>query len=236
MATTEYVPFANDPAANTQTPATYTADSQRTIGNQPGIARSEFVNTSLRQACTGVAGVAQFAVTEGTLDLPDDGDPATFAAALKNAIQALITGAQFWKPGDVKATMDSGAQTGWLELNGQFILQTSYPALYAIGVANGWATTGTGPTAAVQLPDGRAEFLRGADLGRNVDPGRTLGSAQGFAIQSHTHQIIGLRDAGSGGLDINGGTGPVDATGNTQATGGSETRPRNITVRYLIKT
>lgn len=236
MPTTQYLPFANDPAANTQTPTTYQADTQRPIGNQPGLARSEFVNTALRQACTGVAGVAQFAITHGTLDLPDDGDPATFANALLSAVQTLINNAQGWKTGDVKSTMDPGTQPGWLDMDGQYILQTDYPALCAIGAANGWLTTGTGPTLAYRVPDARAEFLRGADRGRNVDPGRQLGQLQLDSFQSHTHSITGLRDAGGVGLDINGGTGPVDVVGSTGATGGGETRPRNIQVRFLIKT
>lgn len=235
MPTTQYVPFAYDPTANTQTPATYTADSQRPVGNQPGLARSEFVNTALRQACTGVAGVAQFAITKGSLDVPDDGNPTTVANALINAIQAMIDTSQFWKPGDVKATMDQDPQPGWVDMVGQYILQVDFPALYAKATYNGWPTAGSGPTAAVRLPDMRGEFLRGLDLGRGVDPGRNIGTTQSDSFASHTHQIIGLRDAGGIGLDINGGQGPVDVTGNTQAAGGTETRPRNVSVRYLIK-
>ncbi|MGR3485480.1 MAG: tail fiber protein, partial [Paracoccaceae bacterium] len=62
-------------------------------------------------------------------------------------------------------------------------------ALYAaIGTTYG---AGDGSTT-FDLPDLRGEFLRGLDGGRGVDPGRTLGSAQG-ASRLHV-QGIGLRE------------------------------------------
>lgn len=47
----KFLPFASGAGANVQSDADYSADAERTIGNQPGVARSNFVNKSLKQAC-----------------------------------------------------------------------------------------------------------------------------------------------------------------------------------------
>lgn len=102
------------------------------------------------------------------------------------------------------------------------------------------------------LPDMRAEFARGWDDGRGVDAGRVLGSAQSDELESHSHR------AHSGGIStvtadtgtLNGSRGfaggyntPVayvtTASGGQafiEATGGTETRPRNVSMLYCIKT
>lgn len=239
MPTTQYIPFATAVGANTMTPASYAADPQVPIGNQPGVARSNLVNTTLRQVSVGVAGVAQFAVANGTLDLPDDGDPNTFQAALLSAIQQLIQNSEKWKTGDIKVTLDPNDQDGWLFLNGAFFDMGVYPALAAFGSAQtpAWPNNGFG---SMQLPDYRGEFLRGVDAGRGVDPGRVLGSSQAQAIQAHGHAG---KVGGSYGGNWPGNQGFEDAQGSPDwqavdigITGDTETRPRNVAVRYLIKT
>lgn len=47
----KFFPFASGAGANVQSDADYLADAERTVGNQPGVARSNFVNKSLKQAC-----------------------------------------------------------------------------------------------------------------------------------------------------------------------------------------
>ncbi|MFA6090547.1 MAG: hypothetical protein WC774_02120 [Candidatus Gracilibacteria bacterium] len=83
-------------------------------------------------------------------------------------------------------------------------------------------------------PDLRGEFIRGLDNGRNIDTGRVLGSWQVDEFKSHTH------GNGVGGV----GTGyPNGIYWNmsaiipfqTNATGGNETRPRNVAFLYCIK-
>lgn len=81
-------------------------------------------------------------------------------------------------------------------------------------------------------PDLRGEFIRGLDSGRGVDTGRALGSAQTQDIQSHTHSYVSwTQDRGYAGT----GLGFPNGAGITGATGGPETRPRNVALLACIK-
>ena len=67
-----------------------------------------------------------------------------------------------------------------------------------------------------------------------MDSGRALGSFQADEIKAHTHTLT----TGASGTVSNGG-GDRDSDDGTQTTssfGGSETRPRNIAMNYIIKT
>lgn len=97
------------------------------------------------------------------------------------------------QPGDIKYTASSTAPTGWLKANGAAVSRTAYAALFAaIGTTFG---AGDGFTT-FNLPDLRGEFIRGWDDGRGIDAGRSIGSAQAGAIQSHGHSASSA-DAGS---------------------------------------
>jgi microcystin-dependent protein len=142
--------------------------------------------------------------------------------------------------GTVVAFAGSAAPSGWLVCNGAAISRTTYAALFAaIGTAHG---AGDGATT-FNLPDLRGEFIRGLDGGRGVDSGRVLGSAQAGEVQSHGHALR----SGSGNIAFMNETTPVMGatssggglggwtTGQIAATGGSETRPRNVALLYIIK-
>ena len=78
------------------------------------------------------------------------------------------------------------APAGWLKADGSAVSRTQYPALFAaIGTTFG---AGNGKTT-FNLPDLRGEFVRGWDGGRDIDPGRAFGSAQGDAIRNITGSI-----------------------------------------------
>lgn len=117
---------------------------------------------------------------------------------------------------------------GWLKANGAAVSRSAYAALFAVvgttyGVGDG-ATT-------FNLPDLRGEFLRGFDDGRGVDSGRVIGSAQVDAFKSHTHGISGYTYMGeSDGYGQSSGS-----SIQTGATGGTETRPRNVAMLACIK-
>jgi microcystin-dependent protein len=125
----------------------------------------------------------------------------------------------------------AAAPAGWLVCDGSLKLRATYAALFAaIGVLYG---AGDGATT-FALPDLRGEFLRGLDGGRNVDAGRALGSAQADAFKSHTHSMgLALSQAAftaqNPALLANG-------SAQTAATGGAETRPRNIALLACIST
>ena len=127
-------------------------------------------------------------------------------------------------------TMDGALPDYLIDANGQNISRTAYPELFAkwgtrYGAGNGSTTFG--------VPDWRGEFPRFWDNGRGVDVGRALGSAQGDEFKSHTHGGVPQR---AGDSDRGGAVSwfSIDGIGQTEAAGGSETRPRNIAVRACI--
>lgn len=130
----------------------------------------------------------------------------------------------------------------WLECDGSSLLIVDYPILYAaIGNAFGAALAGY-----FKLPDTRGIGVRGWDHGRGKDPdaalrtgGDHIGSTQEDQLASHAHYIPGYKaslTALFGGneriLDIDGSP----PFGNyTAATGGTETRMKNINVMFIIR-
>jgi microcystin-dependent protein len=153
-------------------------------------------------------------------------------------------------PGKIDMFAMSAVPWGWLECNGQAVSRTTYSALFGrVGTTYG---AGDG-SSTFNVPDMRGYFPRGWDDGAGRDPGRTLGSAQGGAVQSHTH---GVNDPGhshqyqsratnTGGTLQAGGSYIPIATFNTttnttnisiQSTGGTETRPMNVALLFAIKT
>ena len=106
--------------------------------------------------------------------------PAELTAAVESSVPS----------GAVMHFAMQSAPTGWLKADGSAVSRTQYPALFAaIGTTFG---VGDGRTT-FNLPDLRGEFVRGWDGGRNIDPGRAFGAAQGDAIRN----ITGSIDTGS---------------------------------------
>ena len=141
----------------------------------------------------------------------------------------------------------TGAPNGWLYCNGAAVSRTTYSALYGIigthyGVGDGSTT--------FNLPDTRNEFLRG------VSSTLPIGHKQTDEMRSHQHAGVtstagnhehGVKVGGGGGGGVAGASGssagsvtlPAGAHQHTFVTdfrGGSETRPRNIAVNWIIKT
>ncbi len=153
-------------------------------------------------------------------------------SALKAKIEENITATT----GQVAFFAMTTAPVGWLKANGATISRITYAKLFAqIGTTFGG---GNGSTT-FQLPDLRGEFLRGWDDSRGNDMGRVLGSWQEDSIKNHSHTFT----TGSAS-DMNGGRFPLSVddyyggqafTNTTSATGGLETRPRNIALLACIK-
>lgn len=132
--------------------------------------------------------------------------------------------------GTVSAFAGATAPDGYLVCNGGAISRTIFSDLFAaVGTTYG---AGNGTTT-FNIPDLRGEFLRGLDGGRGVDSGRALGSYQADELKAHTHTYRGATIIPSGSDPT--GTGSTFTTGNTGSTGGTETRPRNVAMNYLIK-
>lgn len=133
--------------------------------------------------------------------------------------------------GAVESFAMNTAPTGWIKANGANVSRSTYADLFdAIGTTFG---VGDGSTT-FGLPDLRGEFPRGWDDGRGVDSGRSFGSAQADELKSHFHrQFNAGTDFGGGRHGLTRGGGQVFF--NTDSTGGTETRPRNIALLYCIK-
>lgn len=90
MATNEILRFAEtDTGTNLLTQSEYLADSQRPIGNQPGVARSKLVNKALRQASLIAAGLAEYIADNQANNITDALTPQNIA----DYLQAALTGA-----------------------------------------------------------------------------------------------------------------------------------------------
>ena len=141
--------------------------------------------------------------------------------------------------------MTETAPSGWLECRGQSLLRSSYAALFGVlGVMYGHVD-GTHFT----LPDMRAFFIRGWDHARGGDPdvatrgarqdgaeGDHVGTDQYDEFKSHTHgDIWKWYPAGGYALDAVGGN-RIKQDDLTTASGGSESRPINIAVMFIMKT
>jgi len=151
-------------------------------------------------------------------------------------------------PGTIIYTASQTVPTGFLAADGATVSRTTYAALFdAIGTTFGQGDTIT----TFGLPDLRGVFLRGWDNSRGIDTGRSFGSDQLDLFKSHTHTDAGhnhqyakpsttTQALGFSGSNYTHPQSAPNATtengfANIQATGGSETRPRNVALLACIK-
>lgn len=186
-----------------------------------------------------------------TLDQATTYEGGNDVTQLRQAIQALIAASGGVPVGSIQAYAGSTIPSGWLECNGAQLLISGSAELYAaIGTTWGGATSDD----LFNIPDLRGRFLRGHDGGAGVDPDRltrtasaaggntgdAVGTIQDDELQSHTHTYtIALADnnndfaappaASDGSLQ------GVNYNGTTVASGGTETRPKNAAVKFIIK-
>lgn len=143
--------------------------------------------------------------------------------------------------GIVAAFARTTAPSTWLKANGAAVSRTVYAELFAaigttFGAGDGFNT--------FNLPDMRAEFIRGWDDGRSIDTGRTFGSVQPATQVSkfigETPSLDGLEVgivnqdstvAGANNWQRKSPAGSRPTLGTTYYT----VRPRNISLLYCIK-
>ena len=166
-----------------------------------------------------------------------DGYTRSEADAVAQSV-AMPAGSVIWHASDT-------APTGYIKANGATVSRTTYADLFAaIGTTFG---VGDGSTT-FNLPDLRGEFIRGWDDSRGVDSGRSFGSSQSDEFKSHQHAQNAKSENGIS--DEPWGTSAISGTtygrysystinvGNwplVSASGGTETRPRNIALLACIK-
>lgn len=144
--------------------------------------------------------------------------------------------------------------SGYLSCDGSAVSRSTYAGLFtAIGTSHG---QGDGSTT-FNVPDYRGRFLRGVDGGVSRDPDRAtrtamstggnsgdnVGSVQSDELKAHSHNVVfrrltDLPGGGSGARDMwTAADTPTNqnVAGKIVSTGGSETRPINANVNYIIK-
>jgi microcystin-dependent protein len=136
---------------------------------------------------------------------------------------------------------------GWLLCDGSAIDRETYNDLYNV-IKHKWGAGNASTT--FNLPDLRGRFLRGLDSNAIVDvdaesrfalftggnTGEKVGSYQDDAFKSHKHSMDYDRIKFlNGTTTVNDIHGSGNQTTSTNTTGGSETRPKNAAVNYIIK-
>lgn len=196
MAANNILAYAQGGGANVLSQADYLADAQRPIGNQPGIARSAFVNKALRQAIVMARGLAQFLADNQGTDVDDTLLEAAISTMMSNAVKASASS----PPGTIVFVPAISPLPNTLKINGALISRATYSRLYTFAAASGnisatdaaWLSGGFSPgdgTTTFRLPDYRGYSLRMWDDGRGIDVGRTIGSVQADQLLQHTHGV-----------------------------------------------
>ena len=146
--------------------------------------------------------------------------------------------------GSIIAFAGINIPNGWLVCDGSAVDRSTYSELFDV-ISIYWGN-GNGSTT-FNLPDFRGRFLRGVDNGAGNDPNRStrfslntggntgdnVGSYQNDELKSHNHSIPMHNDGGNVGVRYQGGS--PSSTIDSGSSGGSETRPKNAGVIYIIK-
>lgn len=153
---------------------------------------------------------------------------------------------------------------GWKYCDGSALKGSDFPSLFAT-IGTSWGNGTTSPAGALfpfsagvtnfNLPDLRGQFLRGVSGAMPTDPekgsrgpaatggnaGNNVGSIQTDEFKSHSHVLSGtnwMRGSVAGSGVFNDGQSQAKLYTNdppTSAAGGTETRPKNVYVNYIIK-
>ncbi|HEN3329010.1 TPA: tail fiber protein [Yersinia enterocolitica] len=200
------------------------------IGSAPPSAKW----TSVLTAKNALANLSGFLKRSNNLSEIKDAGAAAVAATLANlGISGNLIPVGIPLPWPAATPPD-----GWLKCNGSVFDKNQLPQL-ALVYPSG------------RLPDLRGEFLRGWDDGRGVDSGRGLLTVENDEIRSHRHLKLNVDTSGvayslaagnfsgqqTGGFYANTTIGYDSGTQGigTGATGGLETRPRNIAFNYIVR-
>ncbi len=182
------------------------------------------------------------------------GDRVTFISDGVNAWFTSAGNPEVLVPvGTIIETSLASPPAGTVAANGALLSRTSFAALFnaanasglvseAAWSANSWGrySVGDGSTT-FRVPDLRGEFRRGLDSGRGIDAGRGIGTSQAGAIESHTHPLYFYSSLAGKTMDFSGpdlggfSSSAGGESGSTGATGGAETRPRNVATLVCIK-
>lgn len=127
--------------------------------------------------------------------------------------------------------------TSLCELNTEY-LKADYPRLVAYYTGQGRLLAGSDADH-FMTPDYEGRFARALSSDNTVDPDgpRAAGSLQADEFKAHTHSLNEGSDSptGAGLTSGDDDTSVVMATQTTSSTGGAETRPKNVALRWVIR-
>jgi microcystin-dependent protein len=223
----------------------------RTNNTASQVLTSTKYNLDLNTVYAKVNNLPGDCITDDSISTVKLEDEAVTADKIAAAVLAKFTPA-----GSILAFGGTVAPTGYLLCDGSAVSRTTYADLFAvIGTAFG---SGNGSTT-FNLPDFRGRFLRGVDGGAGRDPDRAtrtamnsggntadnVGSIQSQQYPSHAHTFtIGTNigavansfAASNASTPGDGTTLSGNATVTTTSSGtGTENRPLNASVNYIIK-
>lgn len=201
-------------------------------------------NDALGANHLAVNSVGTSEISEGAVESSEIKD-GTITADDLSAELSFLVGDSANPPGSVTAYMGEVAPDGWLMCDGSEVGRETYARLYAVignscGVGDGTMT--------FHLPDLRGRFLRGLDGGAGRSPdvlsrlsmntggntGNKVGTVQEDEFKAHRHGIsVSDNPGGSGRVEVAGGS--PQSTYSSGSAGGSETRPKNAAVNFIIK-
>lgn len=119
-----------DIGTNLLTQGEYSADAQRLIGNQPGIARDKLVNKVLRQSAFISKVFADYLIQQTGGSVLDDGNDSTLLAKITST---FATGLPIGSIVDMTVPQ---VPTGFLKCNGAAISRATYATLFQLLVTN----------------------------------------------------------------------------------------------------
>ena len=155
--------------------------------------------------------------------------------------------------GDIRISLSATPHNDEIKLNGASLPRAAYADLWAWAQAKSvvveeasWSPGNTGAfsdgdgATTFRVPETRGEFPRFFDDSRGIDSGRVFGSYQADDYKAHYHELTSYTGAlyGGAGLGSNVLTQLASvafATTTMPASGGNETRGRNITFYAFIK-
>jgi microcystin-dependent protein len=158
-------------------------------------------------------------------------DAVTTIAILDGAVTQAKASNMLIPAGAIMPFAMNSVPTGWLAADGTAVSRSTYATLFAAiattyGVGNGSTT--------FNVPDLRGYFVRGTGTNSDGTVSGTFAAKQADELKSHTHTYT--FKSTTGGSSAGGDPNSITNTSvNTGATGGTETRPRNIAMLYCIK-
>jgi microcystin-dependent protein len=202
------------------------------------IDQTTFTGDAIQGTTLQVVSPGKLAVSAGGITSNELASGAVTTNALADGAVTQAKASNMLLPaGAIMAFAMNGAPTGWLAANGSAVSRATYSALWtALGTTSSPYGQGDGSTT-FNLPDLRGYFVRGSGTNSDGTESGTFGAKQSDEIKSHTHTTGQTGTGTTQDAPLSSGVRYVTGIGATVtgATGGTETRPKNIAMLYCIK-